>query len=118
MDLSPLFDLRLRTPRLDLRLPGERELEQLRQDALAGVHPPKFMRFTIGWTDEPELGTFLDYHETRRREWRPEAWHLELGVWLDGELVGVQAVTATDFVTTRLVSTGSWLGERFQRRGV
>src|SRR5262245_16853498 len=118
MDLSPLFDLRLRTPRLELRLPGEGELEQLREVALAGVHPPEFMPFTIAWTDEPELGTFLEYHELRRRDWSPEAWHLELGVWLDGEPVGVQAVTATDFVTSRLVSTGSWLGERFQSRGV
>jgi len=118
MDLAPLFGLRLRTPRLELRLPTDDELEQLREVALAGVHPPEFMPFTIAWTDEPELGTFLDYHETRRREWSPDAWHLELGVRVDEEPVGVQAVTATEFAATRLVSTGSWLGERFQRRGV
>ena len=118
MDLTPLHGLRLRTPRLELRLPAADELEQLREVALAGVHPPEFMPFAVAWTDEPDLATFLDYHELQRREWTPAAWDLELGVWLDGELVGVQAVTATDFVTTRLVSTGSWLGERFQRRGV
>jgi RimJ/RimL family protein N-acetyltransferase len=118
MDISPLFDLRLRTPRLELRLPAREELVELRELARAGVHPPEFMPFTVAWTDDPELADFLDYHELRRREWSVEAWHLELGVWLGGDLVGVQAVTADDFPATRTVMTGSWLGRRFQRQGI
>jgi RimJ/RimL family protein N-acetyltransferase len=118
MDLTPLLALRLRTPRLELRLPTKPELEQLREVALAGVHPPEFMPFTIAWTDDPGLSTFLEYHELQRREWAVENWDLELGVWLEGEPVGVQAVTATDFAARRSVMTGSWLGERFQRRGI
>jgi RimJ/RimL family protein N-acetyltransferase len=118
MDISPLFDLRLRTPRLELRLPAREELVELRELARAGVHPPEFMPFTVAWTDDPELADFLDYHELRRREWSVEAWHLELGVWLGGDLAGVQAVTADDFPATRTVMTGSWLGRRFQRQGI
>jgi RimJ/RimL family protein N-acetyltransferase len=118
MDLSPLFGLRLRTPRLELRLPTGEELEQFREVALAGVHPPEFMPFTIAWTDEPELGTFLEYHEMRRREWRPEAWGFELGVWQQSQPVGVQALMSDDLAKTRRVDTGSWLGARFQRQGV
>ena len=76
------------------------------------------MPFSVAWTDDPELASFLPYHELRRREWSIDAWHLELGVWLEGEPVGVQAVTATDFPVTRTVMTGSWLGQRFQRRGI
>jgi RimJ/RimL family protein N-acetyltransferase len=118
MDFSPLFGLRLRTPRLELRLPAPEELETFREVALAGVHPPEFMPFAIAWTDDPELVDFLGYHELRRHEWTPDAWGLELGVWLDGEPVGVQAMTATEFPATLTVSTGSWLGQRFQRRGI
>jgi RimJ/RimL family protein N-acetyltransferase len=118
VDVSPLFDLRLRTPRLELRLPTTRELYELRELALGGVHPPEFMPFSIAWTDDPELSTFLDYHEMRRQDWSPEEWHLELAVWLGPELVGVQAVRGESFAETRRVETGSWLGQRFQRRGV
>jgi RimJ/RimL family protein N-acetyltransferase len=118
MDISPLLGLRLRTPRLELRLPSRPGLERLREVALAGVHPPEVMPFMVAWTDDPELSTFLDYHELLRREWSPDAWQLELGVWLAGELAGVQAVTATEFGATRTVSTGSWLAQRLQRRGV
>jgi RimJ/RimL family protein N-acetyltransferase len=117
-DLSPLFGLRLRTPRLELRFPARDELETLRDVALDGVHPPEFTPFSVAWTDDPDLADFLGYHELRREEWSVDAWHLELGVWLEGEPVGVQAVTATDFPETRTVMTGSWLGRRFQRRGV
>lgn len=90
----------------------------MREVASEGIHPAGFMPFSVAWTDDPELADFLDYHELRRREWSRDAWHLELGVWLEGEPVGTQAMTATSFVATRLVMTGSWLGRRFQGRGV
>jgi RimJ/RimL family protein N-acetyltransferase len=118
IDLSPLLGLRLRTPRLELRLPSVPELDGLRDVALGGIHPPEFMPFSIAWTDDPDLAFFHDYHEMRRREWRPEAWSLELGVWLEGEPVGVQALMSEGFAETHTVGTGSWLGRRFQRRGV
>lgn len=118
MDLAPLFGLRLRTPRLELRLPRSEELDALREVALGGIHPPEFMPFTIAWTDDPELAEFRAYHEMRRRDWRVEEWHLELGVFLEGEPVGIQAVESRDFPATLTVGTGSWLGRRFQRRGV
>jgi RimJ/RimL family protein N-acetyltransferase len=117
-DLAPLFGLRLRTPRLELRLPTAEELEALRAVALDGVHPPDFMPFIVPWTDDPELTEFIDYHESRRREWSVERWHLELGVWLEGELAGVQVAETERFAQTRTVGTGSWLGLRFQGRGV
>ena len=118
MDLSPLLELRLCTPRLELRLPTSPELAQLREVALAGVHPPEFMPFAIAWTDDPELGEFAAYHEQQRRQWSTETWHLELGVWLGEEPVGVQAVMSERFREMRTVGTGSWLGQRFQRHGV
>lgn len=118
MELAPLFDLRLRTPRLELRLPAPEELEAFREVALGGIHPPEFMPFSVAWTDDPELAEFVGYHELRRREWRPEAWGLELGVWLEGEPAGVQALMGESSAAARRVGTGSWLGRRFQRRGV
>jgi RimJ/RimL family protein N-acetyltransferase len=119
MDLAPLFSLRLRTPRLDLRLPTRPELEELRELAHAGVHPPDEMPFAVAWTDEPYSDDWVvAFHEQQRDAWRPDAWDLELGVWANGELAGVQALYGKDFAASRTVGTGSWLGSRFQRRGV
>jgi RimJ/RimL family protein N-acetyltransferase len=119
MDISALFGLRLRTPRLELRLPTHDELAELRELAHAGVHPPEKMPFAVAWTDEPYSEEWVvAFHEQQREAWRPDAWDLELGVWANGELTGVQGLFAKEFAESRTVGTGSWLGQRFQRRGI
>ena len=98
-----------------------RRARPARPIAEAGIHPPETMPFRVAWRDEAGepgfLESFVAFHEEQRETWRPGAWALVLGVWADGELAGTQSVEAEDFAATRTVSTGSWLGERFQRRG-
>jgi RimJ/RimL family protein N-acetyltransferase len=121
MDLTPLDELRLRTDRLELRWPDADEIMALAHLAETGVHDPAEMPFIVPWTDrvgEPGfVEYFCAYHEGLRREWTPEHWALELGVWAADELIGVQGVTAHDFATDREVKTGSWLAQRFHGRG-
>jgi RimJ/RimL family protein N-acetyltransferase len=79
------------------------------------------MPFAVPWTDA--IGTpgfmegFLAYHHECRESWQPDRWRLNFGTWAEGELAGTQGIEADDFATTRQVMTGSWLGQRFQRRG-
>jgi RimJ/RimL family protein N-acetyltransferase len=79
------------------------------------------MPFRLPWTDRigtPEyLPSFLEFHRGLRRDWQPESWTLELGVWADGELIGTQALRGERFALLRTVDTGSWLAQRFQGRG-
>lgn len=118
MDVTALYALRLRTPRLELRLPSHDELVELREVARAGVHPPEFMPFAVAWTDEPYSdGWVVDYMEARLAAWRSDDWGLGLGVWSEEGLMGVQDVIGKRFAETRRFGTGSWLGARFQRRG-
>jgi len=117
MDLSPLFGLRLRTPRLVLRLPTRAELVELAQVAERGIHPPEEMPFAVAWTDDLTVERFVAFHEAARERWNPDDWSLILGVWAEGRLAGTQEVAAEEFATRRTVVTGSWLGQEFQRRG-
>ena len=116
------MELRLRTERLELRLPNETELQELAALAEKGVHPPDEMPFRVAWTDgigTPEFrDNFIAFHLDARRNWTPERWNLVLGVWADGEPVGTQSVDAVDFAARRTAETGSWLGQRFQGRGI
>ena len=45
-------------------------------------------------------------------------WHLPMAVVVDGDIVGVQAMLAEQFAVLRTVSTGSWLGRRYQGKGI
>lgn len=120
-DISPLLGLRLRTPRLELRLPREDELVELAGVARQGVHPPDEMPFLIAWTRNLASPSFAEefggYHLDVRSMWQPHDWRLELGVWAGGSPIGVQGVRAENFRSERTIFSGSWLGQRHQGKG-
>jgi RimJ/RimL family protein N-acetyltransferase len=117
-DIAPLFELRLRTPNLELRLPTPDELVELRDLARAGVHPPEVMPFFHAWTDEPYSEDWVvAFHEAARSTWTPDSWNLMLGTWADEGLVGTQGAESGAWLTTHTAETGSWLGQRYQGRG-
>jgi len=119
-DLWPLTALRLRTPRLELRLPSDHDLADLARLAAAGVHDPQVQPFGVAWTDVPPADrarSVLQHHWHTLAAWTPEHWGLQLVVVHDGVVVGTQGMSAHDFGVLREVGTGSWLGQAYQRRG-
>ncbi|GII56511.1 succinyl-CoA transferase Rv0802c [Planotetraspora thailandica] len=117
----PLLNLRLTTPRLELRLPTLDDLDELADRALEGVHDPDLMPFGIPWTDAPvdELpGNIVRFHLGVISRWQPEQWCCNFVVVHKGRVVGTQDVSASDFLVTREVHTGSWLGRAHQGHGL
>jgi RimJ/RimL family protein N-acetyltransferase len=118
----PPFGLRVVTPRLELRLPRDEELPRLVALARRGIHPPETMPFGNEWTDRLRDGAsdaeVLRFHWSQRAALAPEAWTLVLMVVVDGEPVGGQDLTASRFAQSRSVSSGSWLGQEHQGRGI
>ena len=116
----PLFDLRITTPRLHLRLPTEELCDQLIDTVLDGVHEPDRMPFIHPWTRAPREE--LPFN-TLSHLWRELArftrddWVLPLVVVIDQTAVGMQALRAKNFPITREVASGSFLGLRYQGRG-
>src|ERR1044071_1084225 len=97
---SPLVGLCLRSERLVLRLPTDRELLDLMDLAKAGIHPPDEMPFGVAWSIMPSPAferSYLAYHWTNRASSTPDAWELGLGVSLDGRMIGMQGLHARAF---------------------
>ncbi|NRQ36181.1 GNAT family N-acetyltransferase [Nonomuraea sp. NN258] len=117
----PFFDLSVTTPRLELRLPSLDDLDELADRAAEGIHDAGSMPFAFPWSDTgpAERGrSTLQFHFRTWGELSPAAWNLAFVAVFEGEVVGTQGVQATDFPVTREVLTGSWLGRRFQGRGI
>ncbi len=114
----PLTRLRLRTPRLELRLATVGELRRLFRVAQAGIHDPAEMPFEVPWTDSLDEASFLEFHTARIARWDPSDWHLELVAFHEGGPVGVQGIGAARNAPPGTVVTGSWLGRRWQGRGL
>ncbi|MFF2011198.1 GNAT family N-acetyltransferase [Streptomyces sp. NPDC058195] len=117
----PLYGLRLRTPRLELRLPDLELLDALASVAGGGVHAPDEMPFTVPWTEASPAGrgraTFQHVLRTVA-DWSAQDWTLSLAVLCEGEVVGRQDLGAKDFAVTGRVTSGSWLGLAHQGRGI
>jgi RimJ/RimL family protein N-acetyltransferase len=117
----PLFGLRLRTPRLELRLPSLADLDELAGLAAAGVHDPAVQPFGVPWTDVPpdqRARNLLQFHLGQLGAWSPQDWTLNLVVDSGGTIVGTQGISGRDFAVLREVNTGSWLGQRYHRQGI
>lgn len=121
VDHFPIYGLRLRTPRLELRLPDLEELGALGDVAAVGVHGADEMPFAVPWTDAPPKerarGT-IQHFWTMIAGIRPEEWGLPLVVFHEGAPIGMQAVHSEDFAVLRAVHSGSWLGRPYQRQGL
>ncbi|WP_433433268.1 GNAT family N-acetyltransferase [Nonomuraea sp. CA-141351] len=117
----PVLNLRLTTPRLELRLPSLDDLDELADRALEGVHDPDVMPFGVPWTDVPadELpGNVIRYQLGIISRWQRERWCCNFVVVHEGQVVGTQDLSAGSFPVTREVSTGSWLGRAHQGKGL
>jgi RimJ/RimL family protein N-acetyltransferase len=101
-------------------LPGEDELRRLAAVAAAGVHAPDEQPFGIPWGTQPpalRARSVLQWHWASRGTWAVGRWTLDFAVFLDGEPVGTQGLSAVGFPVRREVATGSWLGLPYQRQG-
>jgi len=117
----PLFDLRVRTPNLELRLPTDDDLLELARVARAGIVDADRTVFLVPWHKLPSPAferQFLLHWWGDRSRWSPTAWSLGLAVLKDGRPIGVQELLARDFAIKRVINSGSWLGREFQGLGL
>jgi RimJ/RimL family protein N-acetyltransferase len=116
----PLFDLRIRTPHLELRLPTDDDLLELVRVAREGVTEEGQTFFAVPWHQLPSPAferQFLEHWWAVRGSWKPAAWNLGLAVVADGRPIGIQDLMARDFAVRKTVVTASWLGRAYQGRG-
>jgi RimJ/RimL family protein N-acetyltransferase len=124
VDMWPILGIGVRTHAVELFVPDQDTLEVLARLAAEGIYDPQnqyLPRVPVGgWEDvaSPEAERrFLRYYWSAFADWRPERWNLMLAARVDCDIVGVQEVGAQHFAVTRTVSTGSWVGRRFQGAG-
>lgn len=117
----PILDLRVSTPRLELRLPDDNELIALARLVEAEIDLPDYMPFATSWNDArpPELGRkFMQWHWRTRARWSPRSWELHFVALEGGRMVGGQDLEADDFSVLRTVRGGVWVGRSSRGRGL
>lgn len=119
--LLPLLGLRIQAGPVELRGITDDLLGPLADLAARGIHDPDTMPFSFPWTAVPpeELPkNFAQHHWKVRASFAPQKWSMELAVFWNGELAGIQGISTKDYLVTRVGESGSWLGLAFQGRGI
>lgn len=124
-DAVPLYGLRIRSARLELRLAAPDELPALGAAAAAGIHDPVERPYLArpggtSWVLLPPLEraqAVVLQQFSAIGNWKPSDWLLPLGVFVEGRPVGVQNVYAKHFAITREIATSSWLTQSAQSHG-
>jgi RimJ/RimL family protein N-acetyltransferase len=117
----PLFDLSIRTPRVELRIPDDELVMKSVELSLRGIHDPATMPFGFPWTDtkSPEFErTSLQHYWGSRANHKVDDWNLNFSVLVDGDVVGQQSIVGKNFSKLRQAETGSWLGMEHQGKGI
>ena len=117
----PLFELRVCTPRLELRYIDDQLALELSQLAIKGIHDPEFMPFSIPWSEVPspqqERNT-MQFYWRCRADFTPTKWAINMATLVDRVVVGTTGLMAENFPSVRQFETGSWLGREFQGQGI
>lgn len=98
----------------------ESDYPELAVIADGGVRRPGRPAFLVNWdsgTRADIARSIAQYQWSTRANFRVDDWTIELTVRIDGRVVGVQGLSAKDFLRTRSVSTGSWLSLHEQGKG-
>jgi RimJ/RimL family protein N-acetyltransferase len=114
----PLFDLRLATPELELRVATEADQVPLGDRLPDDVEGEAIPAYDLGGR-QAARGTEL--HQVYWRAfgtWRPDSWTIPFVVFHDGELIGLQALEGPDdFVRLRTVDSFSLLVREARGKG-
>lgn len=98
----------------------ESDYTELADIAAGGVRRNNIPAFLVNWdSGAPQeiAQSIAQYQWGTRANFRVDDWTMEFTVRVNGRAVGVQGVSAKDFVRARAVSTGSWLALHEQGKG-
>jgi RimJ/RimL family protein N-acetyltransferase len=114
----PLFDLRLRTPDLELRVATEADQMRLTEVLPDDVEiDPRLPSFELGDARANRGAATLQGYWRALGSWRPESWAVPFVVLHGGELIGEQVLEGDDFTRLRTVDTFSLLVPEVRGKG-
>ncbi len=123
MSLYPPLDVRVVTPRLELRGATDDLLEQLAPlvgSGMAMADPPPWDDPSAFYEPDPDVRVrkWMQGVWRKRGTVRPDAWRLYFVVFVDGEPIGQQDLTGKEFDDFGTVESTSWVSAHARQRGI
>jgi RimJ/RimL family protein N-acetyltransferase len=114
----PIFDLRIRTPDLDIRPMTEDDLvevaEAIPEDLEIDPAAPRYEDFS--WREQLRATSAQSYWRSLGT-WSVDSWTIVFAIRHDGVLIGSQGLEGEDFPRLRTVDSWSWLSNEARGHG-
>lgn len=120
-EIWPPFALTIRSGDIELSPVRESDYPELADIARGGVRRDGVQAFLVDWDTGDDVSiarSIAQYQWSTRANFTPDDWTVEFTVRASGRVVGVQGVSAKDYLKTRTVTTGSWLARQEQGQGI
>lgn len=120
-EIWPPFALIIRSDEIEMTPVRESDYPELADIARGGVRREGVRAFLVDWDSGDDVSiarSIAQYQWSTRANFKTEDWTVEFVVRVAGRVVGVQGVSAKDYLKTRTVTTGSWLAREEQGHGI
>ena len=115
-----LYQIIIKTPRLELRIPNEDEIVKLAELASGGVHKAGKEYYNADWlrVQFPNNKEILSlWIQKDLKNWDIDNWSFLFAAFYQKTPIGMQHIFSKNFVKTRTFGTGVWLGLEYQGQG-
>lgn len=119
--LYPPLALNITSPSMTLRMLRDADLPEFAALLRRPIFDDPHADHVFPWyRKDPDMREreALQYQWSLRAGVRPEKWEMSFGVFVGGELVGMQDIRAEDLAVRRTVESGSWLTADAHGRGL
>lgn len=117
-----LFNISIKTSRLNLRVPKDKEFEQLGQVVSDGIQKPDEPHFQSEglYNKTPEEGTkgLKEFVEGHINNWSKEDWQLPFAIFYEDRPIGLITMYSKQFPITRGFGASYWIGLPYQGKGL
>ncbi len=122
MNAQNLYEITIKTPKLELRLPNSSDAEELAQVLTNGIqkeNEPHFMEENLyGKSVEDNTKWLREFIGKSIKEWNKEDWHIPFAVFYKGKVIGLVTMFSHNFPITQGYGISYWIGLQYQGHGL
>lgn len=122
MVFDDLFNIKIATTRLELRIPKNEEIQKLGKVLSEGIQKegePHFMDESHYKKSAEEHAKGLqEFVHKSINEWNKDNWHIPFAVFYEGKAIGLVTMFSHDFPIARGFGCSYWIGLAYQGKGL
>src|SRR5579863_7202395 len=122
MIAQSLYNVKIITPRLVMRVPNEKGIKELAEVLTNGIQKegqPHFMEDNLyGKSLDENIKGLQEFVEKSIQEWNKDDWHIPFAIFSEEKPIGLVTMFSHNFPITQGFGVSYWIGLSYQGKGL